>query len=106
MSPRRRPGKAITGPTLEASFGALLGFVPGYLVMESFFRLYPHPTHWVGALFGVGGGYGVGALVAAYKERRPPFGPDRRHPAARAKRAGERHAGKHSRPGERGEPHG
>lgn len=105
MAPRRRSGRTSAGPTLEASFGALLGFVPGYLFMESIFRLYPHPTHWVGALFGVGGGYGVGALVAAYKVRRPPFGPDRRRPAARAKRAGERGASKRARPGEREGPH-
>lgn len=74
MPPGRKQGKATVGPTIEALFGGLFGFVPGYLFMESIFRVYPHPAHWVGALIGVGGGYGVGTLTAAYKEGRPPFG--------------------------------
>lgn len=77
MSPRRGLGKVSNGPTIEGVFGGLLGFVPGYLVMESIFRLYPHPSHWVGALIGTGVGYGLGALIAAHKESRPPFGPGR-----------------------------
>ena len=62
---RRRPP---TGPTLAALAGALFALAPGYLLAESMLASLPHPTHRVGAAIGVAGGYGAGALFAAWKE--------------------------------------
>lgn len=83
MAPQQRPGKVSDGPSLEALFGGLLGWVPGYLFMESIFGTAPHPAHWVGAVVGAAGGYGLGALVAAYKDERTPFGRVRSLPTHR-----------------------
>lgn len=83
MPSRRRGGKTSEGPTPEALLGGLLALVPGYFLMESILGRFPHPTHWAGAAIGVAGGYGLGTLVAAYKDERPPFGPGESPPAHR-----------------------
>lgn len=54
--------------------GAVLALAPAYFLAEGILRVYPHVTHWVSMGLGIAGGYGLGALVAAYKEARPPFG--------------------------------
>lgn len=99
---RRRRSRTIDGPTLEALAGTVIAIVPAYLTMESIFAALPHITHWVGTAMGVALGYALGALVAAYKEARFPFGqaqaPDPRHVAARrratsAARAHDRESG-------------
>ncbi len=76
MPPRRRRQNSVDGPTLEAVMGAVLALAPAYFLAEGILRVYPHLTHWVGTGLGIAGGYGLGALVAAYKEERPPFGRD------------------------------
>jgi hypothetical protein len=74
MPPRHGRRKTADGPTLEAFFGGVLALAPAYFLAEGALRAYPHVTHWVGTGLGIAGGYGLGALVAAYKEERPPFG--------------------------------
>lgn len=69
-----RRGKLTGGPTLEAVAGALFALVPADLAMASIFPTFPPPVHWLGALLGGALGYGAGALVAAYRETRFPFG--------------------------------
>jgi hypothetical protein len=82
-----RRGKVTGGPTLEAAAGALFGLVPADLAMASIFPTLPPPVHWLGALLGAALGYGAGAMVAAYREARFPFGraaaPGRRHAASK-----------------------
>lgn len=70
-SNRRRSSQR--GPTLEGLAGGTLALIPAYFFMESLFGVQPHPLHWVGAGIGASVGYGAGALIAAYKERRFPF---------------------------------
>ncbi len=74
MPSRRRQQKTVDGPALEAVMGAVLALAPAYFLAEGILRVYPHVIHWVGMGLGIAGGYGLGALVAAYKEARPPFG--------------------------------
>lgn len=73
MARRRGRRARIGGPSLEALAGALLAYAPATLFMEGMFATQPHPTHWVGDAIGIAGGYGIGALVAAYREGRFPF---------------------------------
>ncbi len=54
--------------------GAVIALAPAYFLAEGVLRVYPHAIHWVGMGLGIAGGYGLGALVAAYKEARPAFG--------------------------------
>ncbi len=74
MPPRRGRRKTVDGPALEAFLGGVLALAPAYFLAEGILRAYPHVTHWVGTGLGIAGGYGLGVLVAAYKEERPPFG--------------------------------
>lgn len=74
MPPRQGRQKTVDGPALEAFLGGILALAPAYFLAEGILRAYPHVIHWVGTVLGIAGGYGLGALVAAYKEERPPFG--------------------------------
>lgn len=83
MTSRRGRHKSVSGPTIEALAGGLIALAPAYLAMESILGTLPHPTHWVGTILGIAGGYGLGSLVAAHREGRFPFG---RRPARDAHR--------------------
>jgi len=97
MPTRRGRQKTADGPTLEAVMGAVIALAPAYFLGEGLFRAYPHVIHWVGTGLGIAGGYGVGALVAAYKEARPPFG--RGRPDARPHtRSGQRASAERQEP--------
>ena len=87
MPPRHGRRKTVDGPALEAFLGGMLALAPAYFLAEGVLRAYPHVTHWVGTGLGIAGGYGLGALVAAYKEERPPFGrgPSRAEPRTRVR---------------------
>lgn len=87
MPPRHRQRKKADGPALESFLGGLLALAPAYFLAEGILRAYPHVIHWVGTGLGIAGGYGLGALVAAYKEERPPFGrrPARTGPQTRVR---------------------
>lgn len=75
---KRKRKAAPAGPVLESLVGGVIALIPAYFFMESIFAAQPHVAHWVGTSAGVGAGYGLGALVAAYKEQRFPFAPSQR----------------------------